>query len=92
MNQDKKPCSHADEINNVKPSTTEGCEECLKISSTWVNLRMCMICGKVGCCDSSPNTHATKHFEETGHKIIRSFQPGENWYWCYIDNQVFELD
>ena len=82
-------CVHAKEIKNVKPSA-EGCEECLKIGSNWVHLRMCMSCGHVGCCDSSPNTHATKHHHKTGHPIIKSFEPGENWMYCYEDKGFME--
>lgn len=69
-----------------EPRTPEGCEECLIEGSRWVHLRLCLECGHVGCCDSSPRRHATAHFTETGHPVIRSFQPGEHWRWCYIDN------
>jgi len=85
-------CSHMDQIRDVKPSTTHGCEDCLKIGSHWVHLRMCLICGHVGCCDSSPNRHATKHYHATGHPLIRSREPGETWGWCYVDEVTFELD
>lgn len=78
-------CSHLDQINDVEPGTN-GCEECLKTGDSWVHLRMCLICGHVGCCDSSKNTHATKHFHGTGHPVIQSAQPGEDWRWCYVDN------
>ncbi len=84
-------CTHLDHIHEVKPSA-QGCEECLKIGGQWVHLRMCTECGHVGCCDSSPNRHATKHFHATNHPIMQSFQPGEDWYWCYIDQMAFELD
>ena len=82
-------CTHLDEIHKVKPSA-KGCEECLKIGGTWVHLRMCMECGHVGCCDSSPNKHATKHFHKIKHPIMRSIEPGESWGWCYVDE--VELD
>jgi uncharacterized UBP type Zn finger protein len=82
-------CTHLNQIRKVKPSAN-GCEECLKIGSTWVHLRMCLECGHVGCCDSSPNKHATKHFHKTKHPIMRSVEPGESWGWCYIDE--VELD
>lgn len=85
MSTAKPACTHMDQIQNVTPSTTEGCEECLKIGGTWVHLRMCMICGKVGCCDNSPNRHATAHYKEIGHPIVTSMQPGERWMWCYPD-------
>jgi uncharacterized UBP type Zn finger protein len=77
-------CTHRDQIQEVKPSG-EGCLECLRTGDTWVNLRLCMICGQVGCCDDSKNKHASKHFQATGHPIIRSFQPNEDWMWCYVD-------
>jgi uncharacterized UBP type Zn finger protein len=80
----KKTCTHRDQIKDVKGNTT-GCEECLKSGDTWVHLRLCMTCGNVGCCDNSKNKHASKHFHETGHPVIRSYQPGEKWMWCYID-------
>ena len=82
-------CTHLDHVHKVKPSA-KGCEECLKIGSTWVHLRMCMECGRVGCCDSSPNKHATKHFHKIKHPIMRSIEPGESWGWCYVDE--VELD
>lgn len=77
-------CTHLDQVKEVQPSA-EGCEGCLKTGDPWVHLRICLICGHVGCCDSSVNKHARKHFEETGHPIIQSFEPGEKWRWCYID-------
>jgi uncharacterized UBP type Zn finger protein len=78
-------CQHLNQIGPVTPSA-QGCEDCLNSGDTWVHLRMCMICGHVGCCDSSKNQHASKHFHATRHPIIRSFEPGESWMWCYIDN------
>ena len=81
-------CSHLDQIRDVTPSAN-GCEDCLKIGDTWVHLRECLICGHVGCCDSSKNKHATKHFHATGHPIVQSFQPGEDWRWCYVDQVMF---
>ena len=87
----QKTCSHLDQINpDVKPSTTKGCEDCLKTGDTWVHLRECLTCGHIGCCDNSVNKHATKHFHETKHPIIKSFQPGENWKWCYVDELFWE--
>lgn len=77
-------CSHLNQIRDVTPSAT-GCEECLKLKDRWVHLRMCLTCGHVGCCDSSKNKHATKHFHATNHPIIRSVEPGEAWRWCYPD-------
>ncbi len=77
-------CTHLNQIREVKPSAN-GCEDCLKMGSSWVQLRLCLSCGYVGCCDSSPNKHATAHFQSTNHPIVRSFQKGEDWGWCYID-------
>ena len=85
-----RTCTHLDQIKEVKPSA-DGCEECLKTGSWWVHLRICRICGHVGCCDQSPNKHATKHFHATGHPIIQSIEPGEDWLWCYVDKIVFEI-
>ncbi|MEO8661855.1 MAG: UBP-type zinc finger domain-containing protein [Bryobacteraceae bacterium] len=82
-------CSHLGMIHDVKPSS-RGCEECLKMGDTWVHLRMCLTCGKVGCCDSSKNKHATKHFHATKHPLVRSEQPGEDWAWCYVDEIFVE--
>lgn len=82
-------CQHLDQIQAVTPSA-QGCEDCLKTGDWWVHLRLCLICGHVGCCDSSPNKHATKHFHATGHPIVKSFQPGEKWAWCYVDQLFFE--
>jgi uncharacterized UBP type Zn finger protein len=85
-------CSHLDQIEvTTLPEHVAGCEECLKIGSGWVHLRMCMTCGKIGCCDSSPNKHATAHFREGGHPIIRSAERGEDWSWCYVDGVAFSL-
>jgi len=78
------PCSHLDQIRDVRPSA-DGCEDCLRIGSGWVHLRLCLTCGHVGCCDSSPNRHATMHFGGTGHPLVRSLEPGEDWMWCYVD-------
>ena len=82
-------CTHLSEIRNVTPSA-DGCEDCLKSGSRWLHLRLCMECGHVGCCDDSPNRHATKHFHKTNHAIIKSFEPGEEWGWCYVDEVFFE--
>jgi uncharacterized UBP type Zn finger protein len=77
-------CTHLDQI-KVRTTSTHVCEECVKMGDTWVHLRLCLICGHVGCCDSSKNKHATKHFHKTKHPLIRSIEPGETWMWCYID-------
>jgi len=81
-------CRHLDHIKNVKPQT-DGCEECLRMGDTWEHLRLCLECGHVGCCDSSKNKHATKHFARTEHPVIRSLEPGEDWRWCFVDELVF---
>jgi uncharacterized UBP type Zn finger protein len=77
-------CTHLNQINDVQPSA-QGCEDFLKTGDTWVHLRECLICGHVGCCDSSRNRHATAHFHETNHPIVKSFERGEDWRWCYVD-------
>jgi uncharacterized UBP type Zn finger protein len=82
-------CTHESFIHDVTPSA-DGCEDCLRIGSWWVHLRLCMTCGHVGCCDSSPNRHASKHAAETSHPIVRSIEPGEDWMWCYVDEVVLE--
>ena len=82
-------CPHLNQIKKVTPGA-DGCEDCLRIGSRWLHLRLCMECGHVGCCDDSPNRHATKHFHTTSHPIIKSFEPGEEWGWCYVDEVFFE--
>lgn len=83
------PCTHLDQIRNVKPSSW-GCEECIALGDTWVHLRECLTCGHVGCCDSSKNHHATNHFHATQHPIVKSFEKGEQWIWCYIDEVTMQ--
>jgi uncharacterized UBP type Zn finger protein len=86
-------CTHLDTVAITElPPDIPGCEDCLKIGSGWVHLRMCQSCGHIGCCDSSPNRHATAHFHESGHPIIRSAEPGEDWSWCYVDELAFTTD
>lgn len=85
-----KTCTHLGEIRDVVPRTPQGCEECLQVGDTWVHLRLCMICGHIGCCDNSKNKHATRHFHATNHPIIKSFEPGEDWGWCYADELVLD--
>ncbi|MES1178201.1 MAG: UBP-type zinc finger domain-containing protein [Myxococcales bacterium] len=82
-------CAHAAHIRVVAPSHS-GCDDCLRLGQTWEQLRMCMECGHVGCCDSSKNQHAIKHFRATRHPIARSIEPGEEWAWCYVDQLWFE--
>ena len=79
-------CSHLETIRYSTPAVGRRvCEDCVKIGGTWVHLRMCLECGHVGCCDSSPNRHATRHFRATQHPLVRSIEPGESWIWCYVD-------
>ena len=83
-------CSHLDGVLHTElPEPLLGCEECLRAGSWWVHLRMCLACGKVGCCDRSPNKHATAHFHESGHPLVRSAETGEDWSWCYLDEIAF---
>ena len=77
-------CTHLDQIRVTEPAV-HVCEECVKKGDRWVHLRMCLSCGNVGCCDSSKNKHATKHFHKTAHPLVRSIEPGERWVWCYVD-------
>ena len=83
-------CSHVKTVEAVTAHTA-GCEECLKSGSTWVQLRLCLTCGHVGCCDSSPGRHATKHFEGTTHPVMASFEHGDRWAWCYVDQMQLEV-
>jgi uncharacterized UBP type Zn finger protein len=83
-------CSHLGTIAVQRPESVEGCEDCLKTGDSWVHLRICLECGHVGCCDDSPNRHATKHAGATSHPLIQSVEPGEEWCWCYADKIAFE--
>lgn len=83
-------CSHFKQARDVEPRTPQGCEECLRMGERWVHLRLCLICGHVGCCDESRGRHATKHFHHTGHPIMQSMEPGEDWGWCYVDEIMVE--
>jgi len=83
-------CKHLGQVRAVEPKTPDGCEECLASGDEWVHLRLCLDCGHVGCCDDSPNRHATKHFHKTKHPIMRSFEPGEDWGFCFVDQLMFE--
>jgi uncharacterized UBP type Zn finger protein len=82
-------CSHLQKAKDAQ-ANSKGCEECLKMGDTWVHLRLCLACGHVGCCDSSKNKHATKHYHATEHPVIRSFEPGERWRYCYVDELFVE--
>ena len=89
--ENDEECTHQASVQAVRPSAT-GCEECMKTGDRWVHLRMCVTCGFVGCCDSSPHRHARAHFVETNHPIMRSAEPGENWAYCFDDRVTFELE
>ena len=79
-------CTHLDTIQVTElPENVAGCEDCLRIGGVWLHLRICLECGHVGCCDDSPNRHATAHYHESAHPLIRSLEPGEEWSWCYVD-------
>jgi CPA1 family monovalent cation:H+ antiporter len=81
-------CTHVKSLSPVEATTPDGCEECLANGTTWVHLRLCLNCGHVGCCDSSRHRHATAHHQQTWHPVIQSFQPGEDWRWCYVDKAI----
>src|SRR3712207_274989 len=86
-------CEHASAISVTQmPAEVDGCQECLSAGGEWCHLRMCLTCGHVGCCDSSPGKHATAHATETGHPVMRSIEPGEAWAWCYVDETAMRLD
>jgi uncharacterized UBP type Zn finger protein len=81
-------CTHLDSIRDVQPDSTDGCPDCLAEGSRWVHLRECLACGHVGCCDSSPKRHASAHYGATQHPVMRSFEPGEDWRWCFVDQAL----
>jgi uncharacterized UBP type Zn finger protein len=90
MSSSAQRCSHVDQVRDVAPNTPKGCEECLALGMQWVHLRLCQECGHVGCCDQSQGKHATRHFHSSHHPIMKSFQPGEDWSWCYVDEMFME--
>ena len=87
-------CDHLTKFERKRTSPVHasghGCKECLEAGDVWVHLRLCMTCGHVGCCDDSPNQHATRHHHATKHPVIKSFEPGEDWAWCYADDELLE--
>ena len=86
------PCTHLEHVHVTElPESVDGCEECLSAGDGWVHLRICLECGKVGCCDSSPNKHASAHARASGHPIIRSLEPGEDWSWCFEDEVAMRI-
>ena len=84
-------CEHEVGLEPAPPRTPAGCEECLRAGTSWVHLRLCLTCGHVGCCDSSPGRHATRHFHQTGDAVVASFEPGERWAWCYVDQAEVDV-
>jgi len=86
-------CSHTDTIHVLQPDPAKprGCEECLATGMRWVHLRLCTNCGHIGCCDSSPGQHASKHAVAIGHPVLRSIEPGEDWFWCVVDDLAFRV-
>ncbi|WP_419997717.1 UBP-type zinc finger domain-containing protein [Streptomyces boninensis] len=84
-----KDCPHLSDLPSPEPAPLSAtCLECVALGSHPVQLRLCLTCGYVGCCDSSPHQHATAHFQEKGHPVMRSFEPGESWRWCYVDQLI----
>jgi uncharacterized UBP type Zn finger protein len=81
-------CGHLDQVRAAEPDTADECRQCRAVGGRWLHLRECLICGHVGCCDSSKNKHATKHFHGTKHPLVRSIEPGESWIWCYEDEMM----
>jgi uncharacterized UBP type Zn finger protein len=85
-------CTHLDTVTVTElPESVDGCEDCLASGGQWLHLRICLACGHVGCCDDSPNRHASAHARETSHPLIRSLEPGERWSWCYVDQIVLNV-
>jgi uncharacterized UBP type Zn finger protein len=84
-------CTHLDQVTVPRPDRVAGCEDCMKIGGRWVHLRVCRSCGRIGCCDSSPNRHASAHAKASGHPVVTSVEPGEDWSYCYVDDVMFEL-
>jgi uncharacterized UBP type Zn finger protein len=85
-------CSHLDQVVIERlPETVDGCEDCLRTGGQWLHLRICLGCGHVGCCDDSPNRHATAHWRSSGHPLIRSLEPGEEWSWCFVDEVMMVI-
>jgi ubiquitin-hydrolase Zn-finger-containing protein len=83
-------CAHLETI-KTREASGDGCVECLAMGGRWLHLRRCTECAHVGCCDSSPNKHASAHFHDTAHPVIQSFEPGEDWYWCFVDEVAWEV-
>jgi hypothetical protein len=84
-------CSHLDQIDAAAVPSADGCEDCLRTGGRWVHLRMCRTCGHIGCCDSSPSKHASAHAAAGPHALVSSYEPGEEWWWCYVDELGFAV-
>ena len=88
-----RACTHLDQVEvRELPTQVDGCEDCLRTGAKWLHLRICLTCGHIGCCDSSPNRHATAHHAESSHPLIRSIEPGEDWSWCYVDDVALLIE
>ncbi len=84
-------CTHVDTIQILEPTGPRACGECVELGMQWVHLRLCTNCGRIGCCDSSPGRHASKHAAADGHLVMRSIEPGEDWFWCVVDEAMFRV-
>jgi len=91
MRSSEMICEHEKALEPMPARTPKGCEECLRIGAAWVHLRLCLTCGHVGCCDSSPGQHATRHAHRESHPVMASYEPGERWAWCYVDDAMVDL-
>jgi uncharacterized UBP type Zn finger protein len=90
---DEITCTHLPIDVVTPPIAAQGCETCLELGKRdWFHLRYCQTCGRVGCCDNSPGKHATAHYTAIEHPIIRSYEPGEDWFWCFVDGEGFFVD
>jgi hypothetical protein len=85
-------CSHLDQIDPLRPAAADVCAACVAIGSDWVHLRQCLVCGETACCDSSPNRHASRHFDAVGHPLMQTLEDGEDWVWCFVDRLTLEPD
>ena len=92
MTASEATCNHLDTINRGAEPSSTGCIDCLAAGTRWLHLRRCASCGHIGCCDSSPMRHATAHATDTSHPLVQSYEPGEDWLWCYVDEVAFEID
>ncbi len=84
-------CEHLEDVDTDAAASGAGCVECLATGGHWLHLRRCLACGHIGCCDSSPGRHATAHFGSSSHPVVQSFEPGEEWIWCFVDEAAIEI-